>query len=101
MRCTEFTEVAGSGLHIAVVGRHATIKELLHLWLRQETERGTAFELGMCTLDRSIADAHQIDLFIRLATTTGDQREATNALLPVVAGLRHTGTGANYGIALS
>ena len=90
MRCTEFAEVTGGSLHIAVVGRHTTIEELLHLRLRQESERGTAFELGMCTLDRSIADTHQINLFIRLATTTGDQREATNALLPVVAGLSHT-----------
>ena len=30
---TQLTEVAGRSLHIAMVGRHAAIKELLQLWL--------------------------------------------------------------------
>ena len=54
----------------------------------------------MCSLDGAVADAHHIDLAIGLATPTRHEREAPNALLAVVAGLRYASAGADDGVTL-
>ena len=54
----------------------------------------------MRPLDGAVADAHHIDLSIGLATPTRHEREAPDALLAVVAGLRYASAGADDRVAL-
>ena len=54
----------------------------------------------MCPLDGAVADAHHIDLAIGLATPARHKREAPNALLAIVAGLRYASAGADDRVAL-